>query len=305
MNLKLSFPLLAFTFLLINCSKSNYSSKEVNYIPYYLKVYEADSLYITGNYQRSFEILDSLFEDYEPLNQAGVYEMNTYVKSAYLTKNHKKIEPIFIQLFEIWGYKQEYLKYDSIMNLALEKTNLTTKNINSLIENYNEKVNRTLKDTLIEMHKLDQLYRGKDNDKKFRREDSVDFIHVDLLKYIFKKYGYPDARLVDQHFIGVEFNHISHVINEQDYQYFIDELKKFNKEGKSTQNQLTMLVDVREFKRNNRIIYGTFGTHESFGDKRIKFDTIEVNKNRKEIGFPSLQYEKFKYDYYERMYGIQ
>ena len=46
----------------ISC-KSNFSKigdVKSNYIPYYLKVYKADSLYLTKNYQQSYEILDSL-----------------------------------------------------------------------------------------------------------------------------------------------------------------------------------------------------------------------------------------------------
>src|SRR5690606_3967628 len=112
--------------LFVNCSKpTSIAEKEVNYIPYYLKVYEADSLFMMKNYERSFEILDSLFQKYEPLNQFGVYEMQTYVKTAYLTGNHKSIKPIFSKLFDTWGYETKYLKYDSIMNLAFEKSKLS------------------------------------------------------------------------------------------------------------------------------------------------------------------------------------
>ena len=60
-----------FTLSLYSC-KSNYTrigDKNANYITYYLKVYEADSLNLIGEYKSSNEILDSLFKKFEPINQ--------------------------------------------------------------------------------------------------------------------------------------------------------------------------------------------------------------------------------------------
>jgi hypothetical protein len=52
--------------------------KEVNYIPYYLKVNEADSLSLVGDYKKSHHILDSLFKKFEPLNREFYNEYFTY-----------------------------------------------------------------------------------------------------------------------------------------------------------------------------------------------------------------------------------
>jgi len=56
--------------LLISC-KSSYTKigdKKANYIPYYLKVYEADSLYYAKNYTNYKKELENLFAKYEPIN---------------------------------------------------------------------------------------------------------------------------------------------------------------------------------------------------------------------------------------------
>lgn len=78
-HLFLLITVLIFTF---SC-KSTYTKigdKNANYIPYYLKVYEADSLYIVENYEKSFKILDSLFKKYEPVNTYIYYEVINYMK---------------------------------------------------------------------------------------------------------------------------------------------------------------------------------------------------------------------------------
>lgn len=284
-------------------------TKEVNYIPYYLKVYEADSLYLTGNHGRSFEILDSLFKDYEPLNQLGIYEMQTYVKTAFLTGHYDVIKPTFKTLIDTWGYDPSYIEYDSIMFNAWHEKGLRDDEIVVWQENYKEKINWTLRDTLIAMHKADQLYRGKDRDKVIKREDSVDLVHIDLLKYIFKKYGYPSFKLVgsptykEKIDLGGIFNHISDNIDENDYEYFRNELLKFLKQGIPVQHQITMMVDKREYDRQRKTVYGIFGIHESFGDRVVKFDTIEINKNRKLIGLSSIQYEQFKENIFNSMFN--
>ena len=77
---------------LVSC-KSSYiriGDENANYIPYYLKVYEADSLFIVGDYERSYEILDSLFKKYEPINIDGYEEYLIYIASSIELNNIKK-----------------------------------------------------------------------------------------------------------------------------------------------------------------------------------------------------------------------
>lgn len=77
--------------------KSSYTiigDENANYIPYYLKVYEADSLFIVGDYERSYEILDSLFKKYEPIEIQGYYEYSSYVFSAVLSGKNKNLKKL-------------------------------------------------------------------------------------------------------------------------------------------------------------------------------------------------------------------
>lgn len=70
--------------ILISC-KSSYThigDKNANYIPYYLKVNEADSLFLVDEFDKSHKILDSLFQKYEPANTDNFYEYGTYLMSC-------------------------------------------------------------------------------------------------------------------------------------------------------------------------------------------------------------------------------
>lgn len=91
----LKYIVLIFTIILISCSsnkKLNAISnkayqKDVNYIPYYLKVYEAKELYESKEYEKSYNLLDSLFRYYQPIETPTVYEMDIYCE---LSKKLKK-----------------------------------------------------------------------------------------------------------------------------------------------------------------------------------------------------------------------
>lgn len=303
MNLKLSFSFFVMMLLLINCNRKNYASKEINYIPYYLKVYEADSLYITGNYERSFEILDSLFKEYEPINTT--YELTTYIKAAYQTENYHKLKSYFELLINTWGFKQSQIEYDSILKLSWDKAGLTEKEVQKLELEYRKKINWELRDTLSKMHNIDQQFRGK------KGEDSLDLIHYKKLNKIFKEHGYPDFGLVgnptidENSDLGIYFIHISMDLNPTEYDSLKNFILKSISEGKATPDKIAWLEDIKAFYKNQNSIYGTFGTNESWGDKMIKIDTVTINQNRKRVGLPSLQYEKFKQNYFERMYNVE
>ena len=80
--MKKTIVLLTLILLLLSC-KSKFTSigdENANYIPYYLKVYEADSLYLTKNYEQSYKILDRLFKNYEPINIETFNEYLNYIR---------------------------------------------------------------------------------------------------------------------------------------------------------------------------------------------------------------------------------
>ena len=119
--MKYSFVAFLCLLFLISC-KSNYTSvgsKNANYIPYYLKVYEADSLYLVGNYERSYHILDSLFDKFEPLNMTLYFEYESYVKTSVILNKNVNSKSQICSLIEKFGYSYQDIKTDSLLNVAL------------------------------------------------------------------------------------------------------------------------------------------------------------------------------------------
>src|SRR5690606_24970567 len=153
--------------------------KEVNYIPYYLKVYEAKGLFEQGNYERSFEILDSLFRKYEPLNQFMVYEYKTYLQSAYLRSNKHILPKAFIRGIEEYGLSDLVFENDSIMNLVYKESGLDCVKYMAHWSRYLDKINFGLRDTIKEMVKRDRFKNREDWDtpEAARRLDSIDSIN--------------------------------------------------------------------------------------------------------------------------------
>lgn len=112
---EVSFALLICSLFLNSCNtnknvvKSNIDEivkkEEVNYIPYYLKVNEADSLHLIGNFKKSQHILDSLFNKFEPLNQESYGEYITYLKNRILLNDLKNVDKVLKRAYRILDLK--------------------------------------------------------------------------------------------------------------------------------------------------------------------------------------------------------
>ncbi len=174
-----------FNFLIIllffSCSSKqsqiNPKNKKINYIPYYLKIYKADSLFLTSNYQESYNLLDSLFKIYEPLNQDIWYEMENYIYSAYKIGKIKKIKPILTNLISKWGYNYENQLNNDIKALEI----LNNSEVDSLEKIYNNSINWDYRDSIINFNKIDQFYRLKGYKQYAKQIDSIEHILYDRI----------------------------------------------------------------------------------------------------------------------------
>ena len=151
-----------FVCICVLCSfscKSTYTKigdKEANYIPYFSKMYEADSLYLVENYQRSYEILDSLFKKYEPVNSEDEYF--TYVASKImLDKKPKEIKKDFTYLIENFGNQDGHIERsnEKIKKLIvkIDTFGIDTK---KATEKYKKSIDIPLRNLVISMNRKDQ-----------------------------------------------------------------------------------------------------------------------------------------------------
>jgi len=115
--------------------------KEINYIPYYLKVHEADSLYIVGNYKQSHHILDSLFRKFKPLNQNSYGEYGTYIKNKVVLKDFKNIKDVLKSAIQEYGCKVKYCLTDTILMKAVSEAKFSENDLNGFYDVYTKSLN--------------------------------------------------------------------------------------------------------------------------------------------------------------------
>lgn len=267
--------------------------KEVNYIPYYLKVYEVQDFFREGNYERSFEILDSLFKVYKPLNQFMGQEYLIYLKSAYMTSNYQILKNAFLTGIEDYGLSDFLFENDSLLGLAFQYTKIDSQTYNDYWNKYVSKLNLSLRDTIKEMRIRDQYNsrKGYNTYEGMKILDSTDLINEKLLIYIFEKYGYPNESLVGNMEFSIKRDStpfssyfppiLLHTRDSIRQAYFIPKMWEYVKEGKAPPLFYARMVDQLEIYNKRPQIYGTYSKVD-IKDKR------KVDSLRNTIGLPNL-----------------
>jgi hypothetical protein len=129
---------------------------EVNYIPYYLKVNEADSLFLVGDYRKSHHILDSLFKKFEPLNLSFCNEYFTYLRTKLLLNDFDKIDIVLKKAISDYGLNVELYLKDSLNAIAVKKANFSKQDLNGFYDNYVKSLNLEYRYAIEKMIENDQ-----------------------------------------------------------------------------------------------------------------------------------------------------
>lgn len=189
--------LLFITFVSCKSSYTKIGGKNANYIPYYLKVYEADSLYLTNNFEQSYEILDSLFKKYEPINIDGYYEYEIYTASAVMSNNFINLRSKFKKAHKKYGsiYAQGLHWNSAVIADSISKyVTFSKKKIEKFKNIYISSLNLELRSQIIKMNEEDTSVREVFNDEvgqNYYKEK-----HKKELLELMKNYGYPEKSLI-------------------------------------------------------------------------------------------------------------
>lgn len=312
--LQCSSYLIVSTMLIIACSslpKGNQTAREVNYIPYYLKVYEADSLYIVGNYQQSYDILDSLFQKYEPINFMGYNEYVTYTQCAFFLNQKKGIVKKVEKLITDFGYTKEWLIDDStsVLSKVYQTANISDENYQTLRKRYLSSIDLNMREQVVNMMDNDQYYRRfydkEDIDKKRNETDSI--IEKILIQW-FDQGIYPNMKRIGNGSVDEKYNSLDIVVlllhTKKDIRnsYFIPKIYEFVKKGECSPRTYAVIVDqLKYFQKydNLDMPYGEFNLRSIDSTQYYRF-----NFNRKEIGLPTLEYSKWKLDMFLKEYNL-
>lgn len=290
-----------FSFVLFSC-KSNYTKigdKNANYIPYYLKVNEADSLHIVGNYKQSYEILDSLFERYEPINQESYIEYITFMKNKIILNNFKNIDKILKKSIKVYGYKPEYCAKDSLIQIAVKKSKFDEKDLNRFYDTYIKKLNLSYRYAINDMIENDQRVRLAEPIKKEELE-RVDKENAENIKFLIKKYGYPSIKKVGRYSFNDKKSNVNilflHANKEARENYVLDLMLQSVKKGECEPSDFATVYDkylLVTDKYRGKVLYGELRSLKSSIYTQVVYPE-KVDSIRKSVGLEHFEYKRWK-----------
>lgn len=288
-------------FLMISCKSKVINRSipidknvEINYIPYYLKVYEADSLYIVKEYEKSYLILDSLFRFYKPIQMLNYYEVSNYYKLKIILNKNIDINN-FSKLISEYRLTDVTLKNDSVFSIYYNKNKLHF-DINYLqLRNIQlKKINIDLRNEIKKMNSDDQLYRNKDYKINISKQNKIDSTNSERIKQIFQIVGYPNESIIGEFNIDNTFVDIGtmllHTKDSERIDYYLPIILEFVKKGSAPPRVYATLIDQYKLYHGEDQYYGTYET--KFQSQTSK---SELNIRRNEIGLPSHSYEKWRF----------
>jgi hypothetical protein len=280
--------------ILFSC-KSNYTrigDKDANYIPYYLKVYEADSLYIVGNFDKSYKILDSLFKKYEPININTYNEYLIYTKLKVLKNNNIKKD--LIKLIQEFGYYRDILQEDSILKNKLEQYEFNDKLIDKMEKNYLNKININTRLIISKMDYEDQKARNERNNivKIDKKNDSI-------LRNLILNNKFPNQKYTGKYHIGrniQDYNGLDLIINhmgyyQESFEFYKKYLKELMQKGNCPPFLYATLIDKKSVIDNKLPFYYSKYLNDLNNLLKSKKDYNTIDKERKLVGLPSVQQE--------------
>ena len=270
--------LILLSFIIISCK-----TRETNYITYYNKVNEIDSIYrIAQRPKLAIKKFRKLFKEFQPKNQERIEEFENYIYlSDKYQKNFGGKKNLYKFITLIAPYRNAYQEHLPLFKKygidSLEAVNKTDLWVRS-----REKV---LMDSITTLFIRDQ--EGKRLDVNISARN--DLKNAKLMKWIFDNYGYPSLQKVgvfgnDDVFLPMS-TFFSHMSASQDYPYFEKKLKRYLEMGDCTPREYSTMVDRYHLQvLKDKMLYGSY-----IGVDGIS-DTVQVNKNRKSVGLPSLKH---------------
>lgn len=276
-------------FILLSCK-----SKDLNYITYYNKVNEIDSIY---RFQKDtltvIKQYKKLFKKYPAKNQERIQEFYTYIKlSDKYRKNFGGKKSLYRLISLVAPYDNEYNE----LLWLYKKHGIDSLEVKNEIAKWKRSLNKRLVDSFTVAFIRDQE-EGRSNITLTQKNDQK---NAELMKWTFENYGYPSLQK-----IGIIGNNgvfmpmlplFTHLIDSDYYPYFKTKLLEYVKSGDCLPRDYATVVDRYNLQVSKEdILYGYYG-----GNKTIS-DTVKINYNRKRIGLPSMKHSaKIAKDFFEK-----
>ncbi|MEG0928549.1 hypothetical protein [Chryseobacterium sp.] len=264
--------------LILSCK-----SKNNNYILYYNKVNEIDSIYRMANQpEEAIKQYKKLFKRYPPKNQERIKEYETYIKLAdHHQYNFGGKKSLYKLIPLIAPYEGSYKKYFGLY----QKYGIDSSEVKQKISDWKKGLNKRLVDSFTVAFIRDQA-EGRKIPQIMVKNDKI---NAQLLKWTFENYGYPSMQkigLIGNHNVFMPLHPLfSHMIDSEEYTYLKAKMLEYIKSGDCVPRDYANMVDRHSLQVSKEgMVYGIYPSYDAV------IDTIKVNRNRKSIGLPSFKH---------------
>lgn len=275
-------------------------TRDKNYIIYYQKVVEIDSIYrLADNPKKATKKYKKLFRKYEPKNQEKIEEYATYIELAdeyNMNFGGQKSLRKLIHLVAPYAHENGHKRYYDLF----EKYGIDSSEVEREIAIWRSGLDKELIDSFSIALDRDQLplLAAERDDQLIELSRKQNF---QLLKWAFENGRYPSLNRIgikgnyerNFHFSGFYTN----LAGIQEYEYLKNKLYEYVKSGDCTLQDYATLLDMHEGFYTKKVPYLIANTNDDG-----TLDSAFVNKNRKELGLPSIKHSvKIRQDFWKKM----
>ncbi|WP_310404316.1 hypothetical protein [Chryseobacterium vietnamense] len=254
-------------------------NRKVNYITYYNKVNEIDSIYRMANKpEKAIKKFKKLFHKYEPKNQELSEEYKTYIKLAdQYHKNFGGKKSLYKLITLIAPYRNAYKKLYPLCR----KYGIDSLEVNQKVADWKKNLNKRLVDSFSIAMIRDQEGRPENIALVNKNIEK----NADLFFWTFEHYGFPDGQKIGKFgnndvFIAMP-TLLSHMIGSKKYPEFRKKLFEYVKSGHCSPQEYALMSDTYDYYRNTAVRYSL---------RNNNLDSVRINHNRKSIGLPSIKH---------------
>jgi hypothetical protein len=282
----------------------NVEKKEINYIPYYLTMYKADSLYLVNDFHGSYRLLDSLFKVYPPLNSDNYVEYGIYLNSAVMTGHLENIaEKVKFGYLRFGGISTFHKKYSEMRDGINKAANLNEQEISELKLKYYNSLNLDLRREMLEMYNKDQTVRIEN--KSHKEMNFIDESNRVKLNEIFKKHGFPKKDMIGSNnaydvpddgtiHLNIFIMHQPDSVRAKYLPVFLNAVKK----GFCEPQVYATIYDRDLILKGENQLYGTYKSAD--GATYPLKNPKKIDSLRKSIGLPHIRYSGWKVSQFEK-----
>lgn len=275
--------ILIIIFLILSACKN----RNLNYITYYNKVNDIDSIY---RFQKDtltvIRQYKKLFKKYSPKNQDRIQEYETYIRLA--DQQHKNFggKKSLYKLIPLVAPNWKYKNKDASFIQLYQNYGIDRREMEKEILQWEKGLNKKMIDSFTVAFKRDQDSRKDPNYKDLFKNDKK---NAEMLKWMFENEGFPGLQKIglwNGDFFMPSGPLLLHMADYDEYHpYFKTKILEYVKYGECPPRDYAVMIDryyLHILKKDPP--YWVY-----IGNGNLK-DSAVINRNRKSIGLPGLRH---------------